>query len=527
MKIEAGGYLSRVAVKFAQQIAIQTAERTLTFDQLRVGANRIGSGTVGLGVSSGECAGVLAHNRSEVAELWMGLERSGIVRVVLHTHFDMSVHVKTLNETGARAMFFDTRFTSAVEAHKHEIKTVEHFIAVGPNPPSWAIPYEAVVKKGRPEDPRLEVDEDSPCCIQLTTGTTGLPKPWIVTHRSWQALILNNLEHLDTFAPGLPAVGRDDVNLHFHALQWASGAQTMVPYLLRGAKNIILDDAAFDPAAIVGLIEREGVTGAFVPAPMLAPILDVIELSGGIKHRLRRLIVFFATPELLERTSRVLGPVWCHGFGSTEQGAPVTRLTCHEAAENRRRLGSVWRQISPFLEIAVVDEHGERVSAGKVGEIVVRSAMSASSYWGQPERTNEAFFPEGWFRPSDIGYMDEEGFLYYLDRAKDRIRSAAGIVDPHIVESALLRHDAVANCGVVGFDKNGAQEVVAAVQLKSGVKAGPQLEQAILQLARGGLAAHEVPGRLIFVQDLPTVLGGSKVQREVLQRSLAAMGAHS
>jgi len=521
MKIEAGGYLSRAAEKFADQTAIQTAERTLTFQQLRVQANRVSSSMIGL-ITQGDRAGVLSHNRVEVAELWMGLERCGVVRVVLHTHFDMSVHVKTLNHVAAKALLFDTRFTAAVEAHRHELKTVKLFIAMGPNPPLWAVPYETVVQEGHSNDQQLDVDEDSPCCIQLTTGTTGEPKPWIVSHRSWRALIQNNMEHLDTFAPGLAAVGPDDVNLHFHALQWASGAQTLAPYLLRGAKNIILDDSSFDPVRIVSAIATEGVTGAFVPAPMLGPILDVVEASGGIKHRLRRLIVFFATPELLERTSRVLGPVWCHGFGSTEQGAPVTRLTCHEAEQDRRRFSSVGRQVSPFLEIAVVNEHGVRMEPGRVGEIVVRSAMSNSSYWDQPDRTAEAFFPGGWFRPSDIGYMDEEGFLYYLDRSKDRIQSTAGVVYPHIVESALLRHEAVANCGVVGFDSNGAQEVVAAIQLKSGVKAGPQLEQQILVLAKGGLAAHEVPSRVVFVQELPTVLGGTKVQREVLQKSLNA-----
>jgi acyl-CoA synthetase (AMP-forming)/AMP-acid ligase II len=98
----------------------------------------------------------------------------------------------------------------------------------------------------------------------------------------------------------------------------------------------------------------------------------------------------------------------------------------------------------------VLDPHGRALPAGEVGEIAVRSAMSTSSYWNLPGKTVESFFPGDWFRPSDIGYLDDEGFLYYLDRATDRIETAAGTVYPHVVESVVLRHSAVANCGVVG-----------------------------------------------------------------------------
>jgi acyl-coenzyme A synthetase/AMP-(fatty) acid ligase len=214
--------------------------------------------------------------------------------------------------------------------------------------------------------------------------------------------------------------------------------------------------------------------------------------------------------------------VWCHGFGSTEQGAPATRLTCDEAREKPVRLTSVGRSVSPFFEIAVVDEQGRRRKSGEVGEIVVRSAISTSQYWNLPEKTMASFFPGGWFRPSDIGYLDEDGFLYYLDRAKDRIETAVGIVYPHVVEMALLRHAAVAQCGVVGLGNPGTQEIVAGVLLKPDVVAAQELESEILDLARSELAAHELPKRVVFVNELPTVLGGAKVQREVLQQRLAA-----
>jgi len=522
MQIELGGHFKRAAAKFDNRIAVQSAQRSLTYRQLREAANRIGSAIMRRGIGRGDRVAVLSHNRVELVELWVGLEQWGLARVAMHTHFEMAIHARTLNDVGATVLFFDTSFAAALEAHKADMKSVRFFVAIGPNPPGWAIAYETLMSQGETDDPALDADESEICAIQFTTGTTGFPKPWIVTHRAWRGLIAHNLEHLDTFGPGVASVNPEDVNLHIHALQWASGAQTLMPYMLRGAKNIILDDQRFDPVRIIDTIVNEGVTGVFVPAPMLPPILELVGARGGIRHSVRRMVIFFATPELLQAVTATLGPVWCHGFGSTEQGAPTTRLTWHEAQENPARLASVGRNASPFFEMAVVDEHGIRLKPGQVGEIVVRSAMSTSQYWNLPDKTDAAFLPGGWFRPNDIGYLDEEGFLYYLDRAKDRIHTDAGVVYPHVVESALLRHNTVAHCGVVGIGATGAQDVVAAILLKPNVSATPAIEQEILETARSRLAACEVPKRIVFVPELPTVLGGAKVQREVLQQRLAA-----
>ncbi|MBV9282089.1 MAG: AMP-binding protein [Chloroflexi bacterium] len=188
--------------------------------------------------------------------------------------------------------------------------------------------------------------------------------------------------------------------------------------------------------------------------------------------------------------------------------------------QNPERINSVGRAGSPFLEVAVVDEDGTRLPAGEVGEIVVRSAMSLGAYWGMPDKTSKAFFPGDWFRPFDVGYLDRDGFLYYADRAGDKIVTARGVVYPHLVEAAIVRHAATANCGVVGLGAEGSQAVVAAVQLKEGIAASPELEAEILADTAEGLAEHERPSRLVFLPSLPTVLGGAKVQRQALREQL-------
>ena len=294
------------------------------------------------------------------------------------------------------------------------------------------------------------------------------------TYRSWQAVIDHNLHHFDTFGPGVPPVGAHDVNLHFHPIQWASGFQTLYPYYVRGARTVLLDDEVFHPGVLLDTIASEQVTGVFMPGPLLTPVLDEIETRGGFTHRLRRMVVFFGNPDQLDRTTRLLGPVWAHGFGSTEQGAITTRLLPYEVEERRERIKSVGRSGSPFLEVAVVDEQGARLGPGQVGEIVVRSAMSLGEYWALPERNAQSFFPGDWFRPYDVGFLDEDGFLYYSDRAGDRITTARGTVYPHLVEEAILGHASVFLCGVVGLGEPGGEQVVVGVQLKEGVTASDQ-----------------------------------------------------
>lgn len=523
MHVEAGALVRLAAQRFGPRPALSGGSRSLTFTELNEAANRVGSALLDAGVQRGDRVGVLAYNRPEVVEAWFACEKHNLVRVVLHSHFPVEDHVWSLNHVEASTLIFDARFAADVDRHRKGLETVRHFVAIGDGCPAWATPFSDLESGGRGDDPYLDVDENAPCFLQLTSGTTGRPKAWVKTYRSWQAVIDHNLHHFDTFGPGIPPIDETDVNLHFHPIQWASGFQTLYPYFVRGARSVLLDDEVFDPGVLLDTISREGVTGIFMPGPLLTPVLDTIEARGGFDHHLRRMVIFFGTPELLERTTKLIGPNWAHGFGSTEQGAVTTRLLAWEVDERAERIHSVGRSGSPFFDVAIVDQDGNRLGPNQVGEIVVRSAMSIGEYWGMPEKTAESFLPGDWFRPMDVGYVDDDGFLYYSDRAGDKITTTEGVVFPHLVEGAILRHAAVANCGVVGVGEAGAQEIVAAVLLKADRSPSDALAEEILA-GTGDLPETDRPGRVIFVTEMPTVLGGAKVQRQALRQQLAAGG---
>jgi acyl-CoA synthetase (AMP-forming)/AMP-acid ligase II len=520
MKVEAGLLSRQAAEWFGPRPAVTWNGRTLTFTEVNEAACRIGSGLLAGGCERGDRVAVLAYNRPELLETWLGLEKHNLVRAVLHSHIGAESQAWSINHLAATAVVFDTRMTELIDAHRGELSSVRLFVAIGSEVPDWAIPFDRLLEEGSPEEPMLDVEEDAPCFLQLTSGTTGHPKPWIKTYRSWHAVVDHNMHHLDTFGPGVAPVGPDDVNLHFHPLQWATGFQTLYPYLLRGARSVLLDDEQFDPEVLLDTILAEGATGTFMPGPLLNPVLDAVEARPSFDHTLQRMVIFFGTPDLLRRTTELLGPIWAHGFGSSEQGAVTTRLLPSDLEDRPERIESVGRSGSPFFDIAILDPvSGERLGAGQTGEIAVRSAMSLGGYWGMEDATKAAFFDGDWFRPRDVGYLDEDGFLYYADRAGDEIRIGDTVIYPHYVEAEILRHPAVRNCGVVGVGPDDSIEIVAVVQLKDPGQGSSELEVEILERCSG---SSPPPARVVFMTEIPTVLGGAKVQRKALREHLSA-----
>jgi len=182
MKVEAGLLSRRAAESFGTHPALACDGRTLSFNELNEAACRLGSGLRASGVGRGERVGVLGYNCLQLAATWLGLEKHDLVRAVLHTHIDADVHVWSMNHIEAKALIFDTRATDLVDAHRHELAMVRLFVAIGPDPPDWAMAFDRLLAEGSPAEPFLAVDENSPCFLQLTSGTTGKPKPWVHTH---------------------------------------------------------------------------------------------------------------------------------------------------------------------------------------------------------------------------------------------------------------------------------------------------------------------------------------------------------
>nr|WP_245162227.1 long-chain fatty acid--CoA ligase [Brevibacterium marinum] len=367
--------------------------------------------------------------------------------------------------------------------------------------------------------PAAEVDGDEPAFLLFTSGTTGRPKGAVLSHanllwNSFNLLLNSDLTAADVTlvtAPLFHVIGLDQ--------------QVMTSYL-RGGHMLIESkwdvDRAFDAIEHEGLTWMAGVTTMF--ADMLqSPRWNTADLSslrfvnsGGAPIPVS-LIEAFQAKDIM----------FCQGYGLTETSPGCTFLPAANALD---KPGSAGRAV-PFTEVEVRDASDNVCSAGVKGEIVVRGPNVTNGYWNNQAATDAAFSPGGWFHTGDIGYLDDDGFLFIVDRLKDMFISGGENVYPAEVESALFDHPAVAEAAVVAANDDRWGEVghafviLAASEAGADAAASPPTSEELREFLLTRLAKYKVPKYFDLVDELPRT-GSGKVHKVSL-RTTGGLGAHS
>lgn len=362
-----------------------------------------------------------------------------------------------------------------------------------------------------PEIPAASVTGDEPAVLLFTSGTTGRPKGAVLSHANLLWNSFNLLLNTDLTS--------DDVTLVAAPLFHVIGLdQQVVTSYLRGAHLLIEPkwdvDRAFDAIENEGLSWMAGVTTMF--ADMLhSPRWETTDLSplrfvnsGGAP-----------IPVSLIRAFHHKDIMFCQGYGLTETSPGCTFLPAHEALD---KTGSAGRAV-PFTEVEVRDASGNVCATGITGEIVVRGPNVMGAYWNDEAATAAAFSPGGWFHTGDIGYLDEDGFLFIVDRLKDMFISGGENVYPAEVESVLFGHPGVAEVAIVAADDQRWGEVGHAFVVPTAGQS-PNTEELRAFLTER-LAKYKVPKYFDIVDSLPRT-GSGKVHKVSLRRT-NALGAHS
>lgn len=376
--------------------------------------------------------------------------------------------------------------------------------------------------------PAVVVDPDSDATIMYTSGTTGKPKGAVGTHRNIGAFLMNMMyagaaaaaaappPDPDQGVPGVPAMSTLLTFPLFHV----GGLQShLIPYTAFGGKLVLM--YKWDPVQAVDLVEREGVT-AFSGVP--TTVFQLLDEAGKRGRDLTSLggVASGATlvpPELVRRIdsqfqSRV-SPA--NGYGLTETtGAAVA----NGGANYVSRPDSVGRPVSPVMEVRIADEAGEPASVGDIGEIWLKGPTVARGYFNNPEAT-AASFSDGWFHTGDLGRLDEDGFLYVVDRLKDVVIRGGENVYAAEVEAALYEHPEVIEAAIIGLpDESLGEQVAAVVRLRPG--AGLTVEQLRSHVA-DRLAAFKVPSTVVFRDgELPRNAAGKVLKRELKEELVSA-----
>lgn len=478
--------------------ALITDEGRMTYRELRDAVTRVAGALCREGVAVGDRVCVLLENKAEYIVSYFAITSIGAIYVPLNWRLHAAEHVILMQNSEPTVAILSSAFGETARAAQGDVPSLKRIVSVGGTLPGCAEFSEwssAPAELSREHVPT----PDSAAIIVYTSGTTGLPKGVLLTHRS----VVVDLHNVATYGQQTP----ESVVVHVSPLYHQTFVHVLVHLAFGGAVVLM---KKFDAGELLAAIERNKATYLFVAPTMLYEILDHPKLSSFDISSLQT-VVYGAAPitgARLRQSIELLGSKLVQGYGLTEATSHVSYLSKedHLVAE-----GSIGRGI-PGVEVRVVDDAGNDCRPGEVGEIVVRGPTVMQGYWRAPEATAEAIV-DGWLHSGDLARVDERGYMYIVDRKKDLVISGGANIYPRDVENVVAEYPGVAEVAAFGIpDPYWGEALVSAVVPRQGTT----LESAAIQdFCRSRLGGYQVPKKIFVVPELPKNATGKVLKREL------------
>jgi acyl-CoA synthetase (AMP-forming)/AMP-acid ligase II len=513
-------FLDLSAMLVPDRTAIAFEGKRYSYAELKERVNRLADSLSRLGLKKGERAAIVEVNCNEYVEACFATAKLGGIFVPLNFRIQQDELKYLLNKAEPKILFVGTRYVDMVSSVCSQLLSVKHFIVIG-GKYEGMLSYDELIASGSPEEKTFATmaDEDT-AILMFTAGTTGFPKGVPQDSNSYSTYVLANVDPPDMEAP-------PETNVLCMPLYHVAGMQALMAGIYGGRTIALMRQ--FEEKEWFETVQREKATRVMVVPTMLKRIVDYPDFD---KYDLSSIKVVTygaaACPyEVLKKAIECFpGRALINAFGGTETSSTIATLRAEdqiitgketeaEREKKLRRLASSIGLPLEDVEIQVRDENGKELPARKIGEIVVRGPRIMKGYWKDEEKTKEAFTPDGWYRTGDLGYKDEEGYIYLTGRGDDVIVRGGENIGPDEVESVLYSHPKVEEAAVIGVkDIEWGQQVRAIVRLKKGVTA---TEPEIIDFCRSRLAGFKRPTSVVFVKkELPKTATG-KVLRRVLR----------
>src|SRR3954469_11488214 len=479
----------RSARRRPTQTALLFGERRWTYEEFDDAVSRVAGRLLELGLTHGERVAALGTNSDAYLLLFLGCARAGLVHVPVNYNLVGGELSYIITQSGSTALFADPALQPAVEAIMDDLGDVRRIGTIRDGVDgridvlAWALTGEV------PDLDHVQVADDDLAQLLYTSGTTAAPKGAMMPHRAFVHEFLSCVVALDMDAADVP----------LHPLPLYHSAQMhafLMPYLMLGATNHVIEKP--DPADGLERVERDGITSLFAPPTVWIAIGEHPDFATRDLSSLKKAYYgasIMPVPVLQRLRDALDGVGFYNAFGQSEIAPLATVLRPEEHDE---RPDSAGRPVL-FVEIKVVDDSGNDVTAeGGVGEVLYRSPQLCTGYWDKPEATEEAF-AAGWFHSGDLVRIDEEGYIFVVDRVKDVINTGGVLVASREVEEVLYTHPAVAEVAVIGTPHERWIEAITAVV----VVREPVAEEDLIAHARERLAAFKLPKAVHVVDELP------------------------
>ena len=504
-----GDMVTNNARRIPDQEGLIWENERITWAELNRRVNRLANGLIGLGVQPGSRVAFLLNNCSEIVELYYAVAKIGCISAPIMPRSVGREIAYIANNVGASTLVVSAQYAALVKEIREELKSVGLVLGVGEGHP-FREDYHNLIGKSPETEPQITVNPDSIYAIFHTSGTTGRPKGCMIKHGPKMTSNLSLLAHLP--------LREDDRAMIFTPLNLSLGADMLHTNVLRGIPTVLLPK--FDEVELLETIQRERVSITFIIESTFDRLVTLPRLDQYDLSSLRYLWGTSATRDAREGIKRLRkvksfqGRFW-NAYGSTETGGTVTFCSPDEidrAIENPK-LSNIFKSIgreSILTRIDCVDDDGNPLPRGEVGEMVIRSPGLFSGYWNQPEQTREAL-RDGRYFSGDLARKDENGFVYLEGRKKDMIKSGGINVYPAEIEEVIRGFSKVAEVAAVGVpDEHWGEKVVACV-----VANKPCTEEEILNYCSDKLAGFKRPKSVVFVDSLPKDKVGKILKREL------------
>ncbi|GAB3627521.1 AMP-dependent synthetase [Pandoraea terrae] len=453
---------------------------------------------------------IISTNRFEAFEVYLGAQAAGMTPTPLNPKLHADEISFMVSDSGAKFFVFSPEFTEIVQTLRSRHPEVEHWVCM--DDATEFTCYGDLLQADGLTAPNVLIEPDDVAWLFYTSGTTGKPKGVIETHRN----LISAVEQLRLGL--LRDANETDRMIHFAPIAHASATLGLV-YLSVAGAQVFPGLSRFDPPLVLESIQRFKATASFMAPTMVQMLLQVPEIEkydlSSVKDILCSGAPMYA--EVLRRAIEVFGPVFCQGYGQSEAPAQCGMHKSEydlSSSVKLKRLASIGREY-PAVLMRIVDESDNEAGPNVAGEITVRGNIVTPGYWNRKEATDEVL-RNGWLHTGDIGYRDEEGYIFITDRVKDMIISGGSNIYPREVEEVLLEHPAIAEACVIGVpDEVWGEAVKAVVVLDARATA---TEDEIIEFCRERLASYKKPKSVEFVDDLPKSAYGKVLKKDVKSR---------
>jgi acyl-CoA synthetase (AMP-forming)/AMP-acid ligase II len=505
--------MSPEGVALIERGPTQGVRRQITWKQFNERINKIANGLITRGIKKGDGVMNWMMNSIHWLETYIGILRTGAWAVPLSYRFTTQDVAYCMNAVDPKAIIFEVQFIDKIEAILKQFSSMSHshFIVVGEKALSGVERFEDFIDESSSTPVEVEISDEDPCAIYFTSGTTGSSKSILLTHKNMESTAVTLVAH------GLRKTG--DVFIILKPLYHTADKMQWLASLILGCPAVI-QQGKITPKVILEAIHEERVTMAVLLVPWARDILTALE-NGEIKKEdydlsCWRLVSYGAQPippNLIRSFKKKFPQVEYEvNYGLTEASGPGC---IHLGIGNEHKLGSIGRAGFNW-EARIVDEKGEDVERGEIGEIVVKGNGVMRGYYKNPEKTAETI-KKGWLYTGDLGKMDRDGFIWLVDRRKDIIIRGGENVYPVEVEEVLLRHPKIHDVGVIGFpDDRLGEDVMAIIELKPNEPMSIETEREIVQYCEEHLPRYRRPRRIIFDKVIRNVTG--KIEKAEMRR---------